>query len=84
MFQVNAWYMYVFTSEWRESQKPPRQYLFTHSIHYLFAICDCYAYSCYSTRTDDYPAHIVVYGYVLSFKRAPILLCHATYYLYIT
>ena len=23
MYQVNDWYMYVFTSEWRESQKPP-------------------------------------------------------------
>ena len=41
MYQLNDWYMYVFTSEWRESQKTPCHYLITHSIHYLFTTCNC-------------------------------------------
>ena len=58
MYQVNDWYMYVFTSEWRESQKPPpRHYLITQLIHHLFTICNSYACSYYSTRTDGYLAH---------------------------
>ena len=56
MYQASAWYMYVFTSVWRESQKPPRQYLITH----LFALCNCYACSYYSKRTHGYLAHIVI------------------------
>ena len=60
MSQVNARYMYVYTSVWRKSQKPPRQYLITHLIHYIFAICNCYACSYYSKRTDGYLAHIVI------------------------
>ena len=39
-----------------KSQKPP----ITHLIHYLFAICNCYACSYYSKQTDGYLAHIVI------------------------
>ena len=65
MYQVDAWYMYVFTSEWHKSQKPKASpTLFNHSFNSLFIyytlLCNCYACSYYSTRTDGYLAHIVI------------------------